>query len=75
MDTLFAGWIYQPSERAGTMARKAKKETEPVGIRAIFIRNCPDDLHTRFKSKCAAQRISIQDQLIVLIRQYVGGSG
>ena len=58
------------------MAKKQKKEpSKPNEIRAIFIRNCPGDLHKRFKTKCASEGISIQDQLIVLMKQDLGGSG
>lgn len=43
------------------------KETETEGIKVLFLRKFPADLHQRIKVKAAQMGISMKDLIIVLL--------
>jgi plasmid stability protein len=40
-------------------------------MKALNIRNLPDDLHSRFKAACALDNVNMQDKVVELIREYI----
>ena len=40
-------------------------------MKAINLRNVPDELHSRLKAVCALENVTMQDKVVELIRKYV----
>ncbi len=52
------------------MTATAKKKI-PKSTRTVYVRNVPENLHGFFKAACAKRGVSIQQQIIDLMREYV----
>ena len=44
-------------------------------MRVLNIRTVPEDLHSRFKAKCALENVSMTDKVVELIQAYVEREG
>ena len=40
-------------------------------MKVINLRTVPDELHSRLKSVCALENVTMQDKVVELIREYV----